>query len=187
MRGESRAGKTKNRDNGIAQGAEQIDRDCFKIVCLLPAPIVEAELERRFRMPRCVYMVLRESVLETDRYFLQKRDTLGKLGASTDQKMVCASHQLAYGVPAERFRCSRSPSTGESGQCRALRRTGHYELFRGTHQLGAASRTSAILSSVHESVFIWHRINHLANRISPILGQKSARSIWVGYTRTLED
>jgi hypothetical protein len=54
MRGGSRPGKAKNRDNGIAQGAEQIDRGYFNTVCLLPAPISEAELERRFRTPRSV-------------------------------------------------------------------------------------------------------------------------------------
>jgi hypothetical protein len=30
--------KGKTRDNGIAQGAEQIDRDYFNRVCLLPVP-----------------------------------------------------------------------------------------------------------------------------------------------------
>jgi hypothetical protein len=54
MRGGSRPGKAKNRDNGIAQGAEQIDRGYFNTVCLLPAPISEAELKRRFRTPRSV-------------------------------------------------------------------------------------------------------------------------------------
>jgi hypothetical protein len=81
MRGGSRPGKAKNRDNGIAQGAELIDRDYFSRVCLLPAPISEAEFERRFRMPRSVYEVLREGSLETDWYFLQKQVSLGKLGA----------------------------------------------------------------------------------------------------------
>jgi hypothetical protein len=70
MRGGSRPGKAKNRDNDIAQGAEQIDWDFFNTVCLLPAPIAEAEFERRFRMPRSVYEVLREGLLETDEYFL---------------------------------------------------------------------------------------------------------------------
>jgi hypothetical protein len=50
MPGGSRPGKAKNRDNGIAQGAERIDRDYFNRVCTLPAPIAEAELECRFRI-----------------------------------------------------------------------------------------------------------------------------------------
>jgi hypothetical protein len=66
MRGGSRPGMAKIRDDGIAQGAEQIDRDYFNRVCLLPAPNAEAEFERRFRMPRSVYKVLREGLLETD-------------------------------------------------------------------------------------------------------------------------
>jgi hypothetical protein len=52
-------------------------------------------------MPLSVYEELRDSVLETDRYFTQKRDAVGKLGASTNQKTVCALRQLAYGVPAD--------------------------------------------------------------------------------------
>jgi hypothetical protein len=101
MRGVSRPGKAQNRDNGIAQGAVQIDRDYFNRAGLIPAPIAEAEFERRFRMPRSVYELLREGVLATDGYFLQKQDAIGKLGASTDQKMVCALRQLAYGVSAD--------------------------------------------------------------------------------------
>jgi DNA-binding transcriptional regulator LsrR (DeoR family) len=43
MRGGSGPGKANNRENGIARGAEQIDRDYFYRVCLLPAPIAEPE------------------------------------------------------------------------------------------------------------------------------------------------
>jgi hypothetical protein len=90
-----RPGKAKNCDNGFAQGAEQIDQGHFNRVCLLPAPIAEAEFERRFRMPRSLYEVLREGLLETDGYFLQIQDALAKLGSSTDQMVVCAMRQLA--------------------------------------------------------------------------------------------
>jgi hypothetical protein len=48
-------------------------------------------------MSRSVYEVLREGLLETDGYFLQKKDALGKLGASTDQRWSaqCASWHTA--------------------------------------------------------------------------------------------
>jgi hypothetical protein len=134
-------------------------------------------------MPRSVYVVLPEGLLETEGYFLPEQDAPGKLGASTDQKMVCALRKTAYGVPADRSRRSRSPSAGESSQCRALRRTGHDELLRGTHQLGTASQTSAILSSVRKGVFSGYWICHLANRALPILRQNSARSLWVGIPK----
>jgi Plant transposon protein len=100
-RGGSLPGKAKNRDNGIAEGAERIDRDYFNRGGLDSAPLAESEFERRLRMPRCVYEMLRKGVLETDDYFLQKNDALGRPGASTDQKMVCALRQLAYGIPAD--------------------------------------------------------------------------------------
>jgi hypothetical protein len=48
MRGGSRPGKAKNRENGITQKAELIDQDYFNRVCLLPAPISDEEFERRF-------------------------------------------------------------------------------------------------------------------------------------------
>jgi Plant transposon protein len=101
IRGGSVPGRPKCRDNGIEEGAEQIDRFYFNRTSLLSAPIFEADFERRFRMPRSVYELLREGLVETDRYFTQRRDAVGKLGASTDQKMVCALRQLAYGVPAD--------------------------------------------------------------------------------------
>jgi hypothetical protein len=103
MCGSSLPGKAKNRDKGILQGTEQIYPDCFNRSCLLSAPISEAEYERRFRMPRSVYEALRDGVLEPDRYFMQKRDAAGTLGAPTNQTLVCALRQLAYGVPADAF------------------------------------------------------------------------------------
>jgi hypothetical protein len=48
MRGGSRPGKAKYRENGITQKAELIDQDYFNRVCLLPAPISKEECERRF-------------------------------------------------------------------------------------------------------------------------------------------
>jgi Plant transposon protein len=135
MRGGSRLGKAKNRYNFMAQGAMQIDRDYFSRVYLLPSPIEEAEFDRRFRMPRSVYELLREGLLETDEYFLQKQDAVGKLGASTDQKMVCALHQLAYGVPAdavcEYVRTSESTASESLHRfCAAVRKRSEAEWLR---------------------------------------------------------
>jgi hypothetical protein len=128
-------------------------------------------------MPRSVFEVLREGLLETDWYFLQNQVALGKLGASTDQKMVCALRQLTYSFPTDCSRCSRFPFARESGQCRALRRTGH--------DAGAASRTSAILPSVRKSIFIWHKIHYLASQTLAILRQNSARTLWEGIPKRL--
>jgi hypothetical protein len=67
--------------------------------------------------------------------------------------LLCLSPAAAEMAQSRRSRRSRSPSTRERGQCRALRRTGHDELLRGTHQLGAESRTSAVRTSVRYSVY----------------------------------
>jgi hypothetical protein len=69
MCGSSLPGKARNREKGILQGAEQIDRDYFNRFCLLPAPILEAEFEQRFRMPRSGYEVLRDSVFGNRQIF----------------------------------------------------------------------------------------------------------------------
>jgi hypothetical protein len=108
----------------MARGEVKIDRDCFNRHCLLPAPIAEVEFERRFRMSRSVYEQQRKVLQETDGYFLQKQDSLGKLGASTDKKMVCDLHQQAYGFPADsvcEYECV-SESTDSASLLRFARR-----------------------------------------------------------------
>jgi hypothetical protein len=72
-RGGSLHGKAKSRDNGIA--AERIDRDYFNKGGLDSAPLAESEIERRYRMPRSVYEMLREVILKTYG-FLNKSTTL---------------------------------------------------------------------------------------------------------------
>jgi hypothetical protein len=41
------------------------------------------------------------AVQEHDAYFVQKRDTAGKLGHSTLQKFLATFRQLAYGYPSD--------------------------------------------------------------------------------------
>jgi hypothetical protein len=98
--------------------------------------------------------VLREGLLETDGYFLQNQDALGKLGASTDQKMVCALRLLAHGVPADRFRCSCFPFAGEAaivGRCGA-------RVFYRPEQCSCSSYVddSSCLISDYLAFFILH-------------------------------
>ena len=56
---------------------------------------------RRFRMSRHLFLRILNEVKNPDRYFVQRRDAVGKLGLSTYQKVTVAFRILAYGFPAD--------------------------------------------------------------------------------------
>jgi hypothetical protein len=52
-------------------------------------------------MPPELYNVIELGILEVDNYFEQRRDAVGSLGASTNQKITEDLRQLALGVGAD--------------------------------------------------------------------------------------
>ena len=65
-------------------------------------PRYNAEMfRRRYRMSRSLFLRIVEAVKEHDVYFQQRRDSLGRLGLSSLQKITAAFRMLAYGVPAD--------------------------------------------------------------------------------------
>jgi Plant transposon protein len=52
-------------------------------------------------MHSSLYEKVRAGVLEMDEYFSQRPDSIGIMGASTDQKVTAALRQLAFGCPAD--------------------------------------------------------------------------------------
>lgn len=85
-RGGSRPGKRPNRSIDRLSGALRIDRDFF---CRMPVhagldPVfTRLELERRHRAPRYVYEEVRRGLLASDdKFFVQKEDCCGVMGAS---------------------------------------------------------------------------------------------------------
>jgi hypothetical protein len=76
-------------------------RIIFTYPVYFPLRFQKRSLNEDLECPRSVCEVLRDGLLETDKYFRRKRDAAGKLGASTDQKMVCALRQMSHGVPAD--------------------------------------------------------------------------------------
>jgi hypothetical protein len=105
VQGGSRPGKRPNRNIGRQDGARRIDRDYF---CRrnehagLSACFIEADFERRYRVPRNVYQRIRDKlILWDDMYFVARVDCCGVGGASTDQKLWAAMRQLSYGVPTD--------------------------------------------------------------------------------------
>jgi hypothetical protein len=106
-RGGSFPGKRPNRDIGRSLGGERLRRDYF-IRFDEPNPdggygptFSEQDFARRFRMSRLVYNTIKDGVMAVDDYFTQKRDALGVLGASPDQKIAAALRQLSLGVGAD--------------------------------------------------------------------------------------
>jgi hypothetical protein len=81
--GGSRIGKAPNQNLGRREGAEKIYRDYFSRGGGSPV-FTELEFERRYRMPRETYELIRKTVLLEDPYFEQKPNAIGTLGASTD-------------------------------------------------------------------------------------------------------
>ncbi|XP_073067236.1 uncharacterized protein [Primulina eburnea] len=60
----------------------------------------EAMFRRRFRMSRDLYFRIADDLKNHDHYFTQRRDGIGRLGLSTNQK-ITSLRMLAYGTPAD--------------------------------------------------------------------------------------
>jgi hypothetical protein len=98
--GGSRIRKAPNRNLGRREGSESLDRDYFSLGGGSPV-FKELEFERRYRMPRETYEMIRKTVLLEDPYFEQNPNAIGTIGASTDQKLAAALRQLTQGVSAD--------------------------------------------------------------------------------------
>ncbi|XP_020266390.1 uncharacterized protein LOC109841871 [Asparagus officinalis] len=84
-----------NRD--LIEGHERLCRDYFD-----NPPKYGARLfRRRFRMKQALFMRIHEAVVAHDTYFVQKRNSAGRLGLSSLQKVTAAFRQLAYSVLAD--------------------------------------------------------------------------------------
>ena len=95
--GGSRPGKRSNVDRGVRFGAERIYRDYFSAV----PTYGELHFQRRYRMPRSLFLRIHDSILEKDPYFCERQDATKKLGASSYQKMTAAIRMLAYGASSD--------------------------------------------------------------------------------------
>jgi hypothetical protein len=98
--GGSRQGRATNRDIGRTSASIRLDSDYFCRDGGLPVFTGEM-FERRHRMPRLVYEIIREGMLPEDSYFEQKFDAAGAAGASTDQQVTAAMRQLSLGIGAD--------------------------------------------------------------------------------------
>ena len=95
--GGSRRGKRANLNRDIRAGAERIYRDYFSSTSTYTAE----QFERRYRMPREVFVRLHNAIVAKDEYFCERRDATGKVGASSFQKLTAALRMLAYGASSD--------------------------------------------------------------------------------------
>lgn len=71
----------------------QLWRDYFAENCTYPAD----HFHRRFRMRKELFLRILKDVETYDNYFVQKKDSTGRLGCSSIQKVTTAIRILAYG------------------------------------------------------------------------------------------
>jgi hypothetical protein len=103
--GGSRPGKRPNRNIGREDAARRLHADFF-----LPGnetnpyggtgpTFTPAEFERRLRVTSRVYERIKAGITASDeKYFTQRADAVGKLGATTDQKLCVALRLLGQGI-----------------------------------------------------------------------------------------
>jgi hypothetical protein len=102
--GGSSLGRRPNRDHGMKEAGNLLDRQYFSRTSGETPIFTDAEFERRFRMTRSTYETIRSAVLEQDLDFFEQRpDATGRLGASTDQKITAALRMLCYGAAADQL------------------------------------------------------------------------------------
>ncbi|XP_040998153.1 uncharacterized protein LOC121244196 [Juglans microcarpa x Juglans regia] len=79
------------------QGHERLLRDYFA-----ENPVYPSNLFRmRFRMSRLLFLRILNEVESYEPYFVQRRDSAGRLGLSSMQKKTVALRMLAYGVTGD--------------------------------------------------------------------------------------
>eukprot|EP00475_Leptophrys_vorax_P044887 TRINITY_DN9155_c0_g1_i1.p1 TRINITY_DN9155_c0_g1~~TRINITY_DN9155_c0_g1_i1.p1 ORF type:complete len:121 (-),score=36.60 TRINITY_DN9155_c0_g1_i1:79-441(-) len=89
----SRFGKHPNIDRSMDEDHQRICKDYLAEDPVYPEPM----FRRRFRMPSDLFKKIVSDVEAHDSFFQQKRDAVGKMGASTIQKATVALGKLAYG------------------------------------------------------------------------------------------
>ncbi|XP_020270942.1 uncharacterized protein LOC109846127 [Asparagus officinalis] len=84
-------------NRGREEGNSRLYNDYFS-----DNPTYGANLfRRRFRMQRSLFLRIVDAVREHDNYFVQKVDSVGRIGLSTLQKVTAAFRMLAYGALAD--------------------------------------------------------------------------------------
>ena len=87
----SRPGKRANIDRAGAEQAARLYRDYFSENPTYP----EEVFERRYRLPRSIFLRVHHAVVADGPYFQQSSDALGKTGRSPYQKTDCGDEDAS--------------------------------------------------------------------------------------------
>ena len=79
------------------QGEENLFRDYSTELPVYPPK----KFQRGFRMRRDLFICIHDAIIAHDTYFIQRRNTVGRLGLSSLQKMIATIRMLAYGVTTD--------------------------------------------------------------------------------------
>ena len=93
-------GRLPNIDRGREAAYQQLVNDYFSGA---NSTYPESKFRRRFRMRRQLFERIVERLGQEEIYFQQRPDALGKMGASTIQKVTAALRLLAYGGCADQL------------------------------------------------------------------------------------
>jgi hypothetical protein len=100
----STQGRAPNRKRGMKQCGYLLDTQYFCRTNDATPMFTDGEFERRYRMPRNTYEMIRSAVLTQDPDFFEQRcNALGRHGASPDQKITAALRILCYGAAADQL------------------------------------------------------------------------------------
>ena len=100
----------------FVQATERIFCDYFAEPPLYPLNI----FRRRFRMSCSLFLCIKSMLEATEPYFVQRRNTAGRLGLSSFQKMTAAIRMLTYGTTANL--CDEYVSIGERTAMKCLKK-----------------------------------------------------------------
>jgi hypothetical protein len=100
----------------FVQATERIFRDYFAEPPIYPPNM----FRRRFRMSRSLFLRIKSMLEATKPYFVQRRNTAGRLELSFFQKMTAAIRMLAYGTSADL--CDEYVSIGETTAMKCLKK-----------------------------------------------------------------
>ncbi|XP_042962337.1 uncharacterized protein LOC122296601 [Carya illinoinensis] len=99
--GSSSRGSSKNTRRFIRRDRLQAHQNLFRDYFADPPIYPHKYFRRRFRMSRPLFLRIQAAVEAHEPYFVQRRDSSGRLGFSSLQKITVALRILAYGVAAD--------------------------------------------------------------------------------------
>ncbi|XP_047335703.1 uncharacterized protein LOC124939257 [Impatiens glandulifera] len=110
-------------DRATLEGHNRLFKDYFATI-----PVYSSQMfRRRFRMSRELFMRIHSRVEAHEPYFQQKRNSAGKLGLSSLQKITVALRILCYGVAADFM--DEYIRIGETTTIKSLRNVGQHRLY----------------------------------------------------------